>query len=137
MCRRTRRSTRPSGRPSASTGVRAVANELDVKLPGSSQRTDEDIAAAAVNALKANVSVPADKIKVIVSDGWVKLEGDVEWQYQKDAAESAVRYLPGVKGVTNLITVKPRLIADRGQVRRSRTLSSAAPRWTPAASPSR
>ena len=90
-------------------GVRAVANELDVKLPGSSQRTDEDIAAAAVNALKSNVSVPADKIKVTVSKGWVTLEGEVEWQYQKDAAENAVRYLPGVIGVSNLITVKPRV----------------------------
>ena len=68
-------------------GVKAVANELEVKLPGSSQRTDEDIAAAAVNALKSNFSVPADKIKVTVSKGWVKLEGEVEWQYQKDAAE--------------------------------------------------
>ena len=65
-------------------GVKAVANEIDVKLPGSSQRTDEDIAAAAVNALKSNLSVPADKIKVTVSKGWVKLEGEVEWQYQKD-----------------------------------------------------
>ena len=90
-------------------GVRAVANEIDVKLPGSSQRTDEDIAAAAVNALKSNISVPADKIKVTVSKGWVKLEGEVEWQYQKDAAERAVRYLAGVIGVSNLITVKPRV----------------------------
>jgi osmotically-inducible protein OsmY len=88
-------------------GVRAVANEIDVKLPINSQRTDEDIAAAAVSALKANVSVPADKIKVTVSKGWVKLEGGVEWQYQKDAAERGVRYLAGVMGVTNLITVKP------------------------------
>src|SRR3954447_17926137 len=84
-------------------GVKAVANEIDVKLPGSSQRTDEDIALAAVNALKANVSVPADKIKVIVNKGWITLEGEVEWQYQKDAAEYAVRYLAGVVGVTNLI----------------------------------
>ena len=90
-------------------GVRAVANELDVKLPGSSQRTDEDIARATVNALKATVSVPADKIKVTLSKGWVTLEGEVEWQYQKNAAESAVRYLTGVVGVSNLITVKPRV----------------------------
>ena len=90
-------------------GVKAVANELEVKLPGSSQRTDEDIAAACVNALKSSVEVPADKIKVTVSKGWVKLEGEVEWQYQKNAAESAVRYLTGVKGVTNLITIKPRV----------------------------
>ena len=90
-------------------GVLAVANELEVKLSTGSRRTDEDIAAAAVGALKANVSVPADKIKVTVSKGWVKLEGEVEWQYQKDAAEHAVRYLTGVMGVTNLITVKPRV----------------------------
>ena len=90
-------------------GVLAVANELEVKLSTGSRRTDEDIAAAAVSALKANVSVPADKIKVTVSKGWVKLEGEVEWQYQKDAAERAVRYLAGVMGVTNLITVKPRV----------------------------
>ena len=63
-------------------GVKAVANELEVKLPGSSRRTDEDIAAAVVRALEADLSVPADKIKVTVSNGWVKLEGEVEWQYQ-------------------------------------------------------
>jgi osmotically-inducible protein OsmY len=90
-------------------GVKAVANELEVKLPGSSRRTDEDIAAAVVRALEANVSVPADKIKVTVSNGWVKLEGEVEWQYQRTAADHAVRYLTGVLGVSNLITVKPRV----------------------------
>ncbi len=90
-------------------GVRAVANELNVKLPGSSQRTDEDIALACVNALKDNVSVPADKIKVTVNKGWVTLEGEVEWQFQKIAAEGSVRYLSGVLGVSNLITVKPRV----------------------------
>jgi osmotically-inducible protein OsmY len=90
-------------------GVRAVANELDVKLPGNLQRTDEDIAAAAVSALKARSWVPADRIKVIVRKGWVTLEGEVEWQFQKDAAEDAVRFLPGVRGVTNSITVKPRV----------------------------
>ena len=90
-------------------GVKAVANELDVKLPGSSRRTDEDIAAAVVRALEADLSVPADKIKVTVSNGWVKLEGEVEWQYQKMAADHAVRYLTGVIGVSNQITVKPRV----------------------------
>jgi len=90
-------------------GVKAVANELDVKLPSSSRRTDEDIAIAAVHALKANLSVPHDKIKITVSNGWVKLEGEVEWQYQKTAAENAVRYLAGVTGVSNLITVEPRI----------------------------
>jgi len=88
-------------------GVKAVANELDVKLPTSSQWTDEDIAIAAVNALKVRSAVPDDKIKLTVEKGWVTLEGEVEWQYQKNEAEDAVRYLTGVRGVTNLIRVKP------------------------------
>ena len=88
-------------------GVQAVVSRIEVKLPGSSERTDEDIAHDAVAALRNNVSVPDDKIKVSVSDGWVTLEGEVDWQYQKSVAEDAVRYLRGVKGVVNLITVKP------------------------------
>jgi osmotically-inducible protein OsmY len=88
-------------------GATAVVNEIEVKLPGSSQRTDEDIAAMAVNALRSNILVPADGIKITVSKGWIRLEGEVKWQYQKNAAEKAVRYLTGVTGVTNLITVKP------------------------------
>lgn len=87
-------------------GVRAVADELDVKLPGSSKRTDEDVAAMCVAALKAHSSVPDDKLKVVVRSGWVTLEGEVEWQYQREAAENAVRYLTGVTGVTDGITVK-------------------------------
>jgi osmotically-inducible protein OsmY len=88
-------------------GVRAVANEIDVKISSSSKRSDEDIAIAAVNALKENAAVPDDKIKVTVSNGWITLEGEVEWQFQKTATETAVRYLAGVVGVTNLIRVKP------------------------------
>jgi osmotically-inducible protein OsmY len=88
-------------------GVKAVANELEVRLPGSSERTDEDIARAAVDALKWNVLVPEDRIKVKVSRGWVTLEGSVDWQYQKSAAEKSVRRLVGVVGVSNLIEVKP------------------------------
>jgi osmotically-inducible protein OsmY len=90
-------------------GVRAIANEIDVKLPGSIQRTDQDIAAAALTALKANILVPADKIRVTVRDGWITLEGEVEWNYQKDSAENSVRYLSGVRGMINTITVKPRV----------------------------
>jgi osmotically-inducible protein OsmY len=90
-------------------GVKAVANELDVKLPSSAERTDEDIAADCVKALKADYSVPSEKIKAIVSNGWVTLEGQVDWQYQKDAAGRCVRYLTGVKGVSNNITLKPRV----------------------------
>jgi len=90
-------------------GVKAVVDEIEVKLPSSSERTDTDIAEAAVRALKNNLSVPDEKIKVTVREGWITLEGEVEWQHQKTAAESSVRYLVGVKGVSNLITVKPRV----------------------------
>jgi VCBS repeat-containing protein len=90
-------------------GVRAVADELDVKLPSSSTRTDEDVAAACVAVLQAHYAVPDEKIKVVVRSGWVMLEGEVEWQYQREAAENAVRYLTGVKGVTDNITVKSRV----------------------------
>jgi len=90
-------------------GVKAVVDEIEVKLPSSSERTDTDIAEGAVRALKNNLSVPDEKIKVTVREGWITLEGEVEWQHQKTAAESSVRYLVGVKGVSNLIMVKPRV----------------------------
>ncbi len=90
-------------------GVKAVVNDLEVHLPTSSERTDEDIARAAVRALESHISVPRDRIKVTVSGGWITLEGDVEWQYQRQAAEAAVRNLLGVNGVINLITIKPRV----------------------------
>lgn len=90
-------------------GVQAIANELDVKLPGSSVRHDQDLAIACVSALKTNIAVPDEKIKVTVNSGWVLLEGEVEWQYQRVAAEKSVRYLTGVVGVRNEITVKPRV----------------------------
>ena len=90
-------------------GVKAVVNDLEVKLPSSSERTDEDIARAAVNALEWSVLVPPNRIKVKISKGWVTLEGNVDWQFQKSAAEKAVRKLIGVKGVSNLVTVKPRV----------------------------
>ncbi len=90
-------------------GVKAVVNDLEVKLPFDSERTDEDIAKAAVNALSYHTAVPSEQIKVTVSNGWITLEGNVEWNYQKEEAEDAVRYLTGVKGVSNLITVKPKV----------------------------
>jgi osmotically-inducible protein OsmY len=93
-------------------GVKAVANDVEVRLPGSSERTDPEIAAAAVNALKWDNLIPSEKIKVTVSEGWITLQGEVEWQYQKEDAERDVRNLWGVKGVTNLISVKPRLKAS-------------------------
>lgn len=86
-------------------GVLAVANELDVQLPGSSKRTDEDIATDAVRAFKWNLLIPTDKIKVTVTNGWVTLEGQVRWRFQRNAAERVVQNLRGVLGVTNLIVV--------------------------------
>jgi osmotically-inducible protein OsmY len=90
-------------------GVKAVANDIEVRLPGSSERTDPDIAAAAVRALEWNAFVPSDRVKVTVSKGWVTLEGQVDWQYQRESAERAVRSLVGVKGVSNLIKVSPKV----------------------------
>src|SRR3979411_3264263 len=79
------------------------------RLPAVDQRADPDIARDAVGALKAELPISHDRIKVIVKDGWVTLEGAVEWQYQKTTAENAVRKVKGVKGVTNVITVKPKV----------------------------
>jgi len=92
-------------------GVKAIANDIEVRLPGTHERTDSDIARVAVDALKWRASVPEGRIKVAVGKGWVTLEGEVDWQYQKDVALEAVHHLVGVKGVTNLITVKPRVSA--------------------------
>jgi osmotically-inducible protein OsmY len=89
-------------------GVKAVANDIEVRLPGSAERTDADIAAAALRALEWDAFIPDDKVKVSVSRGWVTLEGDVDWEFERNDAERVVRRLTGVKGVTNLIRVKPR-----------------------------
>ncbi|HEX3533101.1 MAG TPA: BON domain-containing protein [Gemmatimonadaceae bacterium] len=89
-------------------GVKAIANDLSVKLPSSSERPDPDIARAVLDALKWNIAVPADRIQVKLDKGWVTLEGDVDWNFQREAAEKAVRSLTGVKGVTNLIAIKAR-----------------------------
>ena len=89
-------------------GVKAVADELDVKLPGSAVRTDEDVATACVRVLKDDYLVPDNRVTVVVNQGWVTLDGQVDWQYQKDAAGRALRYLTGVKGLSNAITLKPR-----------------------------
>jgi osmotically-inducible protein OsmY len=90
-------------------GVKAVANDIEVRLTTAGERTDADIAAAAVRALEWDAFISIDKLDVTVSKGWVTLKGSVEWQYQKNDAERVVRRLTGVKGVSNLITVKPRV----------------------------
>jgi len=87
-------------------GVRAVANDLEVRLPSIAERTDPEIARAAVSALEWNVLVPHERIKVTVEKGWVTLEGDVDYYYQAEEAERTVRQLTGVKGVTDLLTVR-------------------------------
>lgn len=94
------------------SGVRAVADELKVKLPNANERTDTELALATVHAFKWDVEVPDDQIKCKVVNGWLTLEGTVEWYFQKAAAERDVRFLMGVKGVTNLIEVKPKASAS-------------------------
>lgn len=88
-------------------GARAIANDLTVALANGVVRSDADIAHAAVNALHWNVQVPEERIRVKVSDGWLTLEGEVDRRYERQAAEDAVRYLLGLKGITNLITLHP------------------------------
>jgi osmotically-inducible protein OsmY len=87
-------------------GVKAVANDVQVKLAGSGALTDGEIAAAAVSALKWHATVPLDAVKVTLRNGWITLDGTVDWYYQKDAAERAVRILKGVTGVTNDVKLR-------------------------------
>jgi osmotically-inducible protein OsmY len=89
------------------SGVKAVANDIEVRLPGSAERTDADLAKAVLNALRWDAGIPAGKIDVTVSQGWITLKGEVDYGFQKRDAERAVRRLAGVKGVTNLIIVRP------------------------------
>lgn len=88
-------------------GVKAVAEDIEVRLPYGAQKNDEEIAEEIVNALKWNIDVPNDTVSVKVENGWVTLEGELEWQYQRDAAKNAVKNLLGVNGVINLIKLKP------------------------------
>ena len=93
-------------------GVRTVANDLAVAVPVPFRRSDTDIARAVVDALTWDVQVPDTKIKSAVSNGWVTLEGNVEWRYQSDAAARAVRNLAGVRGVTNNITISAKRVSS-------------------------
>src|SRR5581483_6193756 len=99
-------------------GVKAVANDIEVRLPSSAERSDADIAAAAVRALEWDALVPVEKLDVTVSKGWVTLSGEVEWQFQKQDAERVVRRLTGVRGVTNLIVVKRRATPSPEEIKR-------------------
>ncbi|MCH7411360.1 BON domain-containing protein [Belliella sp. DSM 111904] len=88
-------------------GVKAVVENIEVKFPSSWTKTDAEVANEVLAALKANYSVPNENVKVKVEKGWVTLEGELNWNYQKEAALSATKYLTGVKGVTNSIRIKP------------------------------
>ena len=83
-------------------GVRAIAEDIQVKLPTSRMRSDSEIAHAAINALKWDTEVPDELLKVKVENGWITLEGAVDFFYQKNAADRAVRFLTGVKGVAEV-----------------------------------
>jgi osmotically-inducible protein OsmY len=93
------------------TGVKALAVELTVQLSSSHQRTDAQIAASAEHVIDWNALVPKGKIRPVVEAGWITLTGEVEWDYQRRAAEASLRNLLGVRGVTNLVTVKPKVNA--------------------------
>lgn len=99
-------------------GVKAVANDIEVRLPTAAERTDPDLAAAATRALEWDALVPSQNIHVTVTRGWVTLSGEVEWEYQRRAAERAVRRLSGVRGVTNQISLRPRTRVDLAEARR-------------------
>jgi len=90
-------------------GVKALVIELKVSLPGTSKRNDADIAASSDSALQWLTYMSKERIKVMVENGWVTLSGSVDWAYQRDAAASAVRYLIGVTGISNDISIKPKV----------------------------
>ena len=116
------------------SGVKAVAEEIEVRLPSSKKRTDADIARAVVDAIRWHVYLPEDQLKVKVEDGIVTLDGEVEWKYQKDKTLEAVRPLTGVTGVINRVKVKPHVtpVQIKEKIRRAleRTADEEAKRIT-------
>lgn len=90
-------------------GVVGVANDIEVRLPVIDQRPDPDIVRDAVQALKTELPYSSENIKVVAKEGWLTLEGTVEWNYARERAENAVRHIRGVKGVTNAVTLKPKV----------------------------
>jgi osmotically-inducible protein OsmY len=87
-------------------GVKAVVEKIEVKFPNSWTKTNAEIANEVLSALKSNWLIPSDKVTLKVEDGWVTLEGELPWNYQKEAAKNAINWLTGVKGVTNNIKIK-------------------------------
>ncbi|TDC36058.1 BON domain-containing protein [Micromonospora sp. 15K316] len=99
-------------------GVRAVADDIEVRLPGSPGATDPEIAVAVARALEWDSFVPAERLDVTVSNGWVMLRGEVEFGWQRRSAERELRRLRGVRGVTNLVEVRPPAPTDTDRVLR-------------------
>ncbi|MEU3454466.1 BON domain-containing protein [Micromonospora sp. NPDC006766] len=99
-------------------GVRAVASDLEVRLPAIEERTDADIAIAASRTLEWDSFVPAERLDVTVADGWIMLRGEVEYGFQRRTAERELRRLRGVRGVTNLVEVRPPAPSTAEQTRR-------------------
>jgi osmotically-inducible protein OsmY len=97
-------------------GVKGVANDIEVRMPSVDERPDPEIARDAVAAIKTQLPISSEHIKVVVKNGWVNLEGQVEWEYQRRTAEQAVRRIKGIKGVTNLIQLRPR--AEPSEIKR-------------------
>lgn len=110
------------------SGVKAIVEKIEVKLPGSLVRDDEELAKAIVNQFQWSSLVPKDQIKAKVSNGWVTLTGEVVWEYQRKAAERLVRELTGVKLITNNIALKPKLEAADLKEKIERALLRAAER---------
>jgi hyperosmotically inducible protein len=93
-------------------GVRAIAEEIEVRYPSDKKTSDDEIAKRAIDILSWDTTVPSGSIQVMVRDGWVTLTGSVDWNYQKKQAEEDVRKLSGVRGVINTIEIKPTVQAD-------------------------
>ncbi len=98
-------------------GVRGIVEEIEVRFPDDKKTADDEIAARALKIIEWDTLIPADSIKVKVQRGWITLRGEVDWQFQRKAAEDAVRRLSGIFGVTNLITIRERV--QVGDVKRS------------------
>jgi len=103
------------------SGVKGVANEIEVRLPAEHKRPDAALAQAAIEAVERNIQIPTDSVTVKVENAWITLEGVVRWDYQRRRAERAVRYLMGLKGVNNLLRVKERATPGdlRARIRRA------------------
>ena len=91
-------------------GVKDVSNDLEVRLPETATRNDDDLVKALINALRLDPAIPVDRLEMTVSKGWVTLKGEVEYPFQRSEAERVIRSIAGIKGVADLITIKPRIV---------------------------